>query len=179
MAAMNSAFERHAERERQSSPEWEVLATEWDVRPSRAQAEETGRRRTVEIVEQFHPEQIKNRRRALAYSLVAVFIFAAASLVVSGYASISEVNLDNLTLQAQVDELSEEVEARSVELASKTDLVSIQSIAKEELNMDFPDNSQVRYIALEAPVVQETEKGPVEAPGFFEALWEGITDLFR
>ena len=177
MAAINNAYEKHI-RERRPAQEQELLESEWDVWPSRAQAAEISQRRTVEIVEQFHPEQIKNRRKALVYCAIVVLLFAVASLVVSGYAAISEVNLDNLTLQAQADELALEIEKKSVELASNTDLVSIQSVAKEKLNMDFPDNSQIKYIQVEAPPKIETEKGPVDEPGFFETIWKGITDLF-
>lgn len=174
MAATNNATQK---RIKEQPRQGDVRQTEWDVRPSRAKAAETWKRRAVEIVEKLHPEQMKKRRKALAYCAAALIVFAMCSMVISGYAAISAVNLENLKLEAQAQEIREQIEKKSVEMASNTDLVSIQSVAKEKLGMDFPKNSQVRYIQVADPPAQETDKGPVDEPGFFQVIWKGIVDL--
>jgi len=79
--------------------------------------------------------------------LVALW-FAMAFLVVSRHATISENHQQILELEKELDQALKQTELLKLELAASEDLKKIEEIAKNQLHMDYPDQTQIQYVEL-------------------------------
>jgi len=157
-------------------------STEWDVLPQRKPRRRPQARERVEVVYQVHPAMVAKRLKALANCLAALACFVMLLAVVAGYAAISEINLENIALQSNIDELETQVEKLSLEIAVKSEITSLAEVAETEMEMRFPTASQIRYVSLTEPEpITETvsigAKG--EEAGFFERVWQTVNSLFK
>lgn len=148
--------------------EWSILPKR---EPRRRQAEQ------VEVIEKMHPVSQAKRRRAISTCVVILIGFVMLVAVVAQYAAIAETNLDNLNMEAEIQDLETQVEQKLIELEAMGDLKSVQQVAEDELHMGFPDISQVRYIELKEVATPQAEETPQET-GFFQNLWDKIVGLF-
>ena len=150
---------------------------EWDREPVRRQAPPSARTR-AQVVERLHPAQLQARKKTVVNCLYILTCFALLVLLISRYAVVSSVHLENLALEQEIENLELQVGQLQLELDTEGNIQEVQTIAEKELGMHFPDNSQIRYVHLpddEQPV-EETAK---EAPDFFSDLWQRILRLFE
>ncbi|MBQ9942475.1 MAG: cell division protein FtsL [Christensenellaceae bacterium] len=163
-----------------------IQESEWDILPER-KVRKTQRAKVeekVEVTYQVHPETAARRRRALTNCLLILVCFVMLSAVVAGYSAIAKTNLENIQLQENIDNLEEQVDKLSVNIASKSDITSVAAVAEEELAMSFPDASQVRYLSVaaageaEPADTAEQADAPAEEEGFFASIWNAVCSLF-
>lgn len=106
------------------------------------------RKPKVEIVEKPHFMQAVLRRKALVNCIVIAVITALLLVVVSFYAQIAALNVQNIRQAEKNEALQVRYDQKSIEMAARTDMSAIQKRAEKELGMGFPDNSQIRYIEI-------------------------------
>ena len=72
--------------------------------------------------------------------------------MIARYASIAEINFNINKLEKELKELEKENSILSVKLAQEINLQTLEDIAFEELNMQYPDLDQIVYINVEKPI---------------------------
>lgn len=83
--------------------------------------------------------------------------FAMAFLVVSRYATIAETHQQILELEKRLDQALKQTELLKLELAASEDLKRVEEIAKNQLHMDYPDQTQIQYVELPEDGVEQTQ----------------------
>lgn len=74
--------------------------------------------------------------------------FIMAFLVVNRYAMISENHWKILELEKKLQEAIKDNEQLKLKLVSSEDLEKIEEIAKNQLHMDYPDQTQIQFVEL-------------------------------
>lgn len=162
--------------------EYAAQPGDWDVLPKPVQpVQRPARREHVEVVERVHPNTLVVRRRAILNCAVILLAFFLLVGVVYRYSLISTTNLSNIQTQQRIDVLNANIEMLELEIASMRDMQSIQETAKQDLGMDFPEPSQIRYIALNQPEVAPQEEQPPaeQEQSAFSQLWNSIAELLE
>ena len=97
----------------------------------------------------------KNKKRKRKFKLnkfQIMLIFACtASIMIGnlcGYVKVSELKYDIYYLQKDLNSKQIIIEQLNANIYSNTSIDEIEKIAKEKLNMDYPDESQVEYITV-------------------------------
>ncbi|MCM8899871.1 cell division protein FtsL [Caldicoprobacter algeriensis] len=89
----------------------------------------------------------KLARRIKPVILVALG-FMMAFLVVSRHATIAENHQQILELEKKLDQALKQSELLKLELAASEDLRRIEEVAKNQLHMDYPDQTQIQFVEL-------------------------------
>ncbi|MFO7153530.1 MAG: cell division protein FtsL [Caldicoprobacter oshimai] len=111
---------------------------------------------------QYHVEQLPKPRREVKPKLKAkpklaskikpvilvVLGFMMAFLVVSRHAMIAENHQRILELEKELDQALKRNELLKLELAASEDLRRIEEVARNQLHMDYPDQTQVQFVEL-------------------------------
>ena len=126
--------------------------TQITAKPSAAPTKQTRKREIRYVAVEHAPGNI---RRVISLFIIS---FAVLAVVVSRYAAISQKNLANSKLQASINTLETEIEIMDVELESKADVRVIQSRAEDQLNMNFANVNQIRYLNVAEPQRAEAEQ---------------------
>jgi cell division protein FtsL len=106
----------------------------------------------------------KQRRKAKNGILFKVSLLLALGLIVGvRFASITEINYRNQSLQKQLDTVNSEVQRRRVELDSAMSLTQLAETAENELGMQKPQPYQIKYVSVER--IDQTELADVELTG--------------
>jgi len=71
-----------------------------------------------------------------------------AFLVVSRHATIAENHQQILELEKKLDQALKQSELLKLELAASEDLRRIEEVAKNQLHMDYPDQTQIQFVEL-------------------------------
>lgn len=86
-----------------------------------------------------------------------VFIFSVSVLIISRYASIAEINFNINSLEKDYQKAMKENTELNVQLMRSVNLESLEKVAIEELNMQYPDvQNQIVYVNI------QQNKGPDE-----------------
>lgn len=88
-------------------------------------------------------------RQNLGYVLLFLLFFGVLANTVRGYVELNTFKLQNLSVERQIEEIMDEVEALQLELDEKTANSIIEDIATEELGMVYPDNSQKKNLSVQ------------------------------
>lgn len=88
-------------------------------------------------------------RQNLGYVLLFLLFFGVLANTVRGYVELNTFKLQNLSVERQIEEIMDEVEALQLELDEKTANSIIEDIAAEELGMVYPDNSQKKNLSVQ------------------------------
>ncbi len=105
--------------------------------------------------------------------LLAVAVFAMVFCIVYRYTIINEMAATNTAMQKQLQEITAANEQAAIYLDKTTDLKKVEEVARNELNMDFPQSYQIVNVTLnhENKVVKTT---PVEL-SFFDKVKNAIS----
>lgn len=88
-------------------------------------------------------------RSGVASTIFVLFIaFCALALLVSRYAAIAQIGVQNNTLQKEISLLEDKAEEMAVELELRSTLQSVQNSATQELGMTYPVNNEKIYVDL-------------------------------
>jgi hypothetical protein len=105
--------------------------------------------------------QKKQRRKTKNGILLKVSVLLALGLIIGvRFASITEINYRNQSLQKQLDTVNAEVQRRQVELDMSMSLTELASVAENRLGMQKPQQYQIRYVDVER--IDQTELANVE-----------------
>ena len=91
----------------------------------------------------------KAPKSGVASTLFVLFIaFCALALLVSRYAAIAQIGVQNNALQKQISTLEAKADTMAVDLELSSTLQAVQSTATQELGMTYPINNQKIYVDL-------------------------------
>lgn len=105
-------------------------------------------RREVKPKAKAKPRPRTNTARMVKSVILVALWFAMAFLVVSRHATISENHQQILELEKELDQALKQTELLKLELAASEDLKKIEEVAKNQLHMDYPDQTQIQYVEL-------------------------------
>ncbi|WP_122638396.1 MULTISPECIES: hypothetical protein [unclassified Romboutsia] len=96
----------------------------------------------------------KNRSRKTAFKksrVILTFAFVSSIMIVNlcGYAKISELRYDIYYLEKDLRSKEIIIEQLNSNIYSNTSIEEIENMAKEKLNMDYPNDNQIEYITVE------------------------------
>ena len=76
---------------------------------------------------------------------------ALATIIVNigGYATMSDLKYNIVSLEMELRKQEIILEGIKADVGTNTSIDEIESRAKEELNMDYPKDNQIRYICVE------------------------------
>ncbi len=100
--------------------------------------------------------------------MLSVMLIAAIFIVVFRYTVINEMNYNNTKLANQLTAVTAETDMAKISLDKTTDLKYVESVAKNQLGMDFPQSYQVVNVTLSYP--DKAVRAAEEAPGFFTTI---------
>ncbi len=83
--------------------------------------------------------------------------FAMAFLVVSRHATIAENHQQILELEKRLDQAFKQSELLKLELAASEDLKKVEEVAKNQLHMYYPDQTQIQYVELPEDGVEQKQ----------------------
>ncbi|MBM7583311.1 cell division protein FtsL [Caldicoprobacter guelmensis] len=116
----------------------------------------------------------KRASRIKPIILVALW-FVMAFLVVSRHAAIAENHQRILELEKRLDEALKQSELLKLELAASEDLRRIEEVARNQLHMNYPHQTQVQYVEL--PENEMEQKQAEVAKHQETSIWDIILRL--
>ena len=130
----------------------------------------------IEVSYVVHPRTRQMRRKALYNCLTIAVCFVMLSMVVASYAKVSALSLENFEIEQNILDLEAQVEKSELSIATKCGIDEISKVAENELDMGFPEESQVEYVELKQP--QTPQQEAVAQKGWLAQLWDGFIALF-
>lgn len=104
--------------------------------------------------------QPKARKKNKVMPIVMVLIgFALSSIAVARYVVIAQNHSDILKLEKELEEEYKREQQLKLELNYCGDLKRIEEYAKNNLDMDYPDEDQVLYVQLPQQDLEQAEEG--------------------
>lgn len=88
--------------------------------------------------------------------LPIILVFSLSIVMISRYAYIAEINFNISRLEKEYKEILKQNEALNVSLMSTINLQTLEKIALEELNMQYPEPDQIIYVSSAKPVVESS-----------------------
>ena len=135
------------------------------------------RKQTRVNIRKKHDLAAKSKIKAVGLVIVGMLMLC---MLVQRYAVIAINNLEIQNMQQSIEQVSNQGAYLDVELAKKEDIVTVEQIAKEELNMDYPDTDRIQYVQYSGVSVSDDE--PETAPAeksLFDCVCDWIFDLGR
>ena len=105
-------------------------------------------------------------------SVLGLMFVAVVFFMVFRFTAMNEINSNNEKLTTQLKEVSAQTDMARISLDRTTDLNYVESVAKSELNMDFPQSHQVVSVSLNYP------DKVVVADAKHDGVWQKIGDFF-
>lgn len=130
----------------------------------------------VEVSYVVHPRTRQMRRKALYNCFTIAVCFILLSVVVASYAKVSALSLENFEIEQNILDLEAQVEKSELAIATKCGIDEISKVAENNLDMGFPEESQIEYVQLKQP--QETGQEVAPQKGWLAQLWDGFIALF-
>lgn len=135
------------------------------------------KKQTRVSVKKKHASDAKSKIRAVGLVIVGMIMLC---MLVQRYATIAMNNLEIQNTQKAIEEVNRESAYLDIELAKLEDIATIGQIAKDELNMDYPESDQIQYV--EYPAVDEKTDDADEKQtenNLFDRICDWIFDLGR
>jgi len=86
--------------------------------------------------------------------LPIILVFSLSIIMISRYAYIAEINFNINKLEKEYKEIIKQNQELSVSLMSTINLQTLEKIALEELNMQYPEPDQIIYVSAAKPVAE-------------------------
>jgi len=87
-----------------------------------------------------------------AHILPILLVFSMSIIMISRYAYIAEINFNNNKLEKEYKEILKQNELLNVSLMHTVNLQTLEKMAVEELNMQYPDPNQITYVMAAKPI---------------------------
>ena len=95
-------------------------------------------------------KQAKKPKGALISTLAVLFVgFCALALLISRYAAVCAVGVQNNDIEQSIEETQAQIEALQVDMELRDDITYIKNTATGELNMTYPMQDQKIYIDMD------------------------------
>lgn len=93
------------------------------------------------------PKQARRAHVGAVSTIIVAFVaFCALSLLISRYASIAAIGLENDKLKSSVNDLQVKIEELKVDMEMQDNLENVRDTALNVLKMTYPDQSQKVYL---------------------------------
>ena len=125
-----------------------------------------------EWVEVKRGVRTKSKSKIHINGVLGVVFIVAIFVMIFRFTAMNELSTNNEALTSELKEASAMTDMARLSLDRTTDLNYVESVARTELGMDFPQNHQVVNVTLNYPdkaVVNETAS---------ESVWESIGNFF-
>jgi len=119
--------------------------------------------------------KVKAGKRLLHLAVVMIG-FGICAFTIARYAMIAQNQQEILELERTLDKQHSVQEYLKLELAARGDLKRIEEYAKNELEMDYPDDGQILFVELPEVDTNKEENAPTQAEQK-EDLWSKILGL--
>ena len=97
-----------------------------------------------------HKKKKKIRlKRRISVSIIAISILGVLIGNICGYAIVSDLKYDIHYLKKELRQEEIKLEELNAKVDTSTSIQEIEKRAKEELNMDYANKNQIRYVDLE------------------------------
>ncbi|MBQ2966496.1 MAG: hypothetical protein IJE10_00045 [Clostridia bacterium] len=121
--------------------------------------------------------RVREKSKININSILGIVFIAVVFLMVFRFTAMNEINSNNEKLAGQLKEVSARTDMARIALDRTTDLNYVESVAKSELSMDFPQSHQVISVSLSYPdkvvVAEAGQDGMWQRIGdFFSGIWE-------
>ncbi len=106
-------------------------------------------------------KRVKKREsgyKSKSHIFSVIFVFTICIIIIAHYAYIAEINFNINMLERELKELKKANSSLNVELARTINLQSLETIAFEDLNMQYPSADQIVYINVEKTKVNNNIK---------------------
>lgn len=152
--------------------------SDWDRLPERRQQNRRKKNRRPAVSYVVHPATRLQRKNAIYNIVTALIVFVLLASVISGYAAISANKLSNIKIQKNIDELAAQGEQLQLSINTKCTVQQISDSAEQRFGMNFPDNTQICYVAFTEPETVEQQADAPEMPWYTE-LWNSLVGLLK
>lgn len=95
---------------------------------------------------------IKRNKKSKPHILTVIIVFAVSIVMISHYACIAEINYNINRLEKEFKEVEKENSLLSVKLAQTINLQSLEKVALDDLNMQYPNSDQIVYVNVIKPL---------------------------
>ena len=119
--------------------------------------------------------KIKPRRKFLHFVMVLIG-FGICSYTIARYAMIAQNQQEILDLEKALEKQQSIQEYMKLELTARGDLERIEEFAKNNLDMDYPDNEQILFVELPKMDTKEVADASTSTDQK-ENLWSKIIGL--
>lgn len=89
---------------------------------------------------------IKKNKRSKPHILTVIVVFVISIVMISHYALIAEINYNINRLERELKETEKENSLLGVKLAQAINLQSLEKIALDDLDMQYPGSEQIVYV---------------------------------
>ena len=132
--------------------------------------------RKVQISYKMHPLMLAKRDRAVHFCVTVAIIFVMLVAVVAGNAISAKINLENLSIQTNIDNLEKQIDKLNLSISTECDIQKVAQVAENELSMGFPDDAQVYYIEFEEQQDAQQQAAEPES-NIFQRIQEWILEI--
>jgi len=110
----------------------------------------------VPLFEEDKKPIVKKARKtkSKARILPILLCFSMSIIMISRYAYIAEINFNNSKLDKEYREILKQNDVLNLGLVSTVNLQTLEKIAFEELNMQYPEPDQISYVTAAAIVAE-------------------------
>ena len=99
-----------------------------------------------------------------------VLVFSMSIIMISRYAYIAEINFNINKMEKEYNKILKQNESLKVSLMGTINLQTLEQVAIEELNMQYPDPDQILYVSAAKPI--RVNKGKDDTDYFKEDIEE-------
>lgn len=85
-----------------------------------------------------------------------ILVFSMSIIMISRYAYIAEINFNISNLEKEYKEILKQNDTMKVSLMSTVNLQTLEQVALDELNMQYPGPDQIVYVSPAKPVVEKS-----------------------
>ena len=89
------------------------------------------------------------KQKSKSQIFTVIFVFSISILMIARYAYIAEISFNINMLEKELKEIQKDNSLLNVKLAQTINLQSLEKVAFEELNMQYPDSEQIVYVNVE------------------------------
>ena len=132
--------------------------------------------RKVQISYKMHPLTLAKRNNAMRICATVALVFVMMVAVIASNAISAKINLENLGIQANIDNLEEQIDKLNLSISTECDIQKVAQIAENEPSMGFPSDAQVYYIEFEEQQTAQPQAAEPEL-NIFQRIQEWILEI--
>lgn len=115
------------------------------------------RRRKVEEESKVKQNKSKDFGKYMAFTFIIVLAFFIVANIIDGYVEMNRIKFENVELSRRVETLNAEIADLRIKIQEKTSSHVVEKVAREELGMITPYESQRKKLELRKSFTLNTD----------------------